>query len=72
MPAPAENEPVRAGFSLTNGAYVVIELQAVIPGSPSDMPEDQRTQLAAAMLDSQSRLTLDALLGTLRESATIR
>ena len=72
MPAPAENEPVRAGFSLTNGAYVVIELQAVIPGSPSDMPEDQRTQLAAAMLDSQSRLTFDALLGTLRESATIR
>jgi hypothetical protein len=50
----------------------VIELQAVIPGSPSDMPEDQRTQLAAAMLDSQSRLTFDALLGTLRESATIR
>lgn len=72
MPAPAENEPVRTGFSLTNGAYVVIELQAVIPGSPSDMLEDQRTQLAAAMLDSQSRLTFDALLGTLRESATIR
>lgn len=72
MPAPAENNPVRGGFSLTNGAYVVIELQAVIPGSPSDMPEDQRKQLAAAMLDSQSRLTFDALLGTLRESASIR
>ncbi|MDP2092009.1 MAG: hypothetical protein Q8K17_03310 [Pseudohongiella sp.] len=63
---------MRRGFSLTNGAYVVIELQSVNAGSPDDMPEDQRTQLAAAMLDSQGRLTFDALLGTLRESATIR
>jgi peptidyl-prolyl cis-trans isomerase D len=72
MPAPAENVPVRGGFSLTNGAYVVIELQAVVPGSPSDMPDDQRIQLATVMLDSQSRLTFDALLETLRENATIR
>jgi len=72
LPAPEEGELVRRGFSLTNGAYVVIELQSVTPGSPEDMPEDQRTQLAAAMLDSQSRLTFDALLGTLRERATIR
>ncbi|MDO9478768.1 MAG: SurA N-terminal domain-containing protein [Pseudohongiella sp.] len=72
LPAPEENQVVRRGFSLTNGAYVVIELQSVNAGSPDDMPEDQRTQLAAAMLDSQGRLTFDALLGTLRESATIR
>lgn len=72
MPAPDDNQVVRSGFSLTNGAYVVIELQSVNAGSPDDMPEDQRTQLAAAMLDSQGRLTFDALLGTLRDSATIR
>lgn len=72
LPSPQEGQVVRRGFSLTNGAYVVIVLQSVIPGSPADMPEDQRTQLAAAMLDSQSRLTFDALLGTLRESASIR
>ncbi|MDP3518559.1 MAG: SurA N-terminal domain-containing protein [Pseudohongiella sp.] len=72
LPAPEENQVVRRGFSLTNGAYVVIELQSVNAGSPDDMPEDQRTQLAAAMLDSQGRLTFDALLGTLRDSATIR
>lgn len=72
LPAPEENQVVRRGFSLTNGAYVVIELQSVNAGSPDDMPDDQRTQLAAAMLDSQGRLTFDALLGTLRDSATIR
>ncbi|MDP2283269.1 MAG: SurA N-terminal domain-containing protein [Pseudohongiella sp.] len=72
LPAPEENQVVRRGFSLTNGAYVVIELQSVNAGSPDDMPEDQRTRLAAAMLDSQGRLTFDALLGTLRDNATIR
>jgi hypothetical protein len=36
------------------------------------MPDDQRTQLATVMLDSQSRLTFDALIETLRENATIR
>src|SRR5690606_2442900 len=38
MPAPVGNEPVRQGFTLTNGAYVVVELQSVNPGSAADMP----------------------------------
>lgn len=73
MPAPeAGGQPVRQGFSLTNGAFVVVELQSVNPGSPDQMPEEARQQLATAMLDNQGRLTFDAMLATLRENATIR
>jgi len=72
MPAPVGNEPVRQGFTLTNGAYVVVELQSVNPGSAADMPAEQRQQLVAAMLDSQGRMTFDAFLNTLKSNASIR
>lgn len=73
MPAPeSEEQPVRQGFRLTNGAYVVVELQSVNPGSPEQMPEEARQQLLTAMLDSQGRLTFDAMLANLRQSASIR
>jgi peptidyl-prolyl cis-trans isomerase D len=73
MPTPASIEqPVREGFRLTNGAYVVVELQSVNPGSLEQMPEDARQQLATAMLGNQGRLTFDAMLSELRTSADIR
>lgn len=66
------DQPVRQGFTLTNGAYVVIELQAVNPGRAEDMPVEQRQQLSTAMLDTQGRMTFDAFLATLRNNASIR
>lgn len=73
MPAPETGaQPVRQGFRLTNGAYVVVELQSVNAGSPDQMPEEARQQLVTAMLDSQGRLTFDALLATLRQNASIQ
>lgn len=72
MQASSEGQPVRQGFTLTNGAYVVIELQAVNPGRAEDMPPEQRQQLATAMLDTQGRMTFDAFLATLRNNASIR
>jgi len=67
-----DDEPVRQGFSLTNGAYVVVELLAVNAGSAADMPQEQREQLAVAMLDAQGRTNFDAFLATLRNNASIR
>jgi peptidyl-prolyl cis-trans isomerase D len=73
MSAPeSTDQPVRQGFNLTNGSYVVVELQSVNAGSPEQMPEEARQQLVAAMLDNQGRITFDAMLSQLRSSATIR
>lgn len=72
MPAPAENESELAGFQLNNGAYVVIELQSVNAGSLDELGEDQRQQLAAAMLENRGRSVFSALLSNLQEAASIR
>ncbi|MAO39486.1 MAG: hypothetical protein CMK70_04465 [Pseudohongiella sp.] len=72
MPAPAENESELAGFQLNNGAYVVIELQSVNAGSLDELGEDQRQQLAAAMLENRGRSVFSALLSNLQEEASIR
>lgn len=71
MASPEEGVALQ-GRTLSNGAYVVIELQSVTPGDPSRMPEDQRERLASALLDNQARSTFDALLRGLRAEATIR
>lgn len=72
LPAPGENDVVREGFTLSNGAFVVIELQAVNSGSPDAMGDEERRQLAAALIENQGRTTFDALLGNLQNSARIR
>lgn len=72
MPSPDGAEPVRRGFSLTNGAYVLVELQAVTEGDASSMPEQQRQQLTAALIENQGRMSFDALLRNLQTEADIR
>jgi len=72
LPSPDAGEVVREGFTLSNGAYAVLELQAVNPGSPDSLDDEQRSQLAAAMIENQGRSTFDALLANLQSSATIR
>ncbi|MEC8860056.1 MAG: SurA N-terminal domain-containing protein [Pseudomonadota bacterium] len=72
MPAPAENDSELAGFQLNNGAYVVIELQSVNAGSLDELGEEQRQQLAAAMLENRGRSVFSALLSNLQEEASIR
>ena len=65
-------QPTRQGFRLTNGAFVVVELLEVNPGSLEQMPEEARQQLATAMVDNQGRQTFQAFLVTLRQNASIR
>lgn len=71
MPTPEASEPVRRGFSLNNGAYVLVELQAVEEGDAADMPEQQRQQLVAALIENQGRMSFDALLRNLQADADI-
>jgi peptidyl-prolyl cis-trans isomerase D len=72
MPAPDGAAPVRRGFALTNGAYVVVELQAVNPGDATLLADSEREQLAAAMLEGRGRAIFDALLSDLQNKARIR
>lgn len=71
LPSPQGTEPVREGFSLNNGAYVLVELLAVEDGDASDMPEQQRQQLVAALIENQGRMSFDALLRNLQANADI-
>lgn len=71
MPPPEAEPPVRRGFSLNNGAYVLVELQAVEAGEAADMPEQQRQQLTAALIENQGRMSFDALLRNLQAEADI-
>lgn len=72
MPSPEGAEPVRRGFSLNNGAYVLVELEAVEEGDAGEMPEEQRRQLMAALIENQGRMSFDALLRNLQAEADIR
>ena len=71
MPAPDDGQPVRRGFSLSNGAYVLVELQAVEDGEPADMPEQQRQQLTSVLIENKGRTSFDALLRNLQAEADI-
>lgn len=71
MPSPEGAEPVRRGFSLNNGAYVLVELEAVEEGDAGEMPEEQRRQLMAALIENQGRMSFDALLRNLQAEADI-
>ena len=72
MSAPEPGSVNIAGFGLNNGAYVVIELQAIHPGSVEQLAEGQREQLLAAIMESRGRSTFDGLLANLQNSARIR
>ncbi len=72
MQAPPEEQSVRyQGSTLSNGAYVVIELQDVQPGSWEDFSEQERQQLTRTIVQQRGRRAFEALLAHLREEADI-
>lgn len=71
MTEPASSAVNREGFSLTNGAYSIIELTAVNPGSLSDLSEEQQGQLEGMLLESRGRDVFDALLAQLQQDGDI-
>lgn len=71
MTEPASGNVNREGFSLSNGAYSIIELTAVTPGSLSDLSEEQQEQLEGMLLESRGRDVFDALLAQLQQDGDI-
>lgn len=72
MSAPSDSTPALQGFQLNNGAYVIIELQAVNPGSLDALPAEEREQLAAGLMEARGRNTFDGLMANLQNTADIR
>jgi peptidyl-prolyl cis-trans isomerase D len=64
--------PSSLGRQLSNGAYVVVELQSVTDGSVDDLSADEREMLAEIMTEGQARRAFDALLENRRADARIR
>lgn len=71
MTEPASGEVNREGFGLTNGAYSIVELTAVNPGSLSDLSQEQQEQLEGMLLESRGRDVFDALLAQLQQDGDI-
>lgn len=71
MTEPASGDVNREGFGLTNGAYSIVELTAVNPGSLSDLSQEQQEQLEGMLLESRGRDVFDALLAQLQQDGDI-
>ena len=66
-----EGEPRHHGISLSNGTYVVIELNAVNAGTLESLPEAERLAIVNSMLDDMARSSFGAYITSLREQADI-
>lgn len=71
MPAPAEGETAFNGFALSNGTYVVLELQAVQRGSLADLSADERRGMINTFIERDGRATVDAFVANTRQNADI-
>ena len=66
-----EGEPRHHGISLSNGTYVVIELNAVNAGTLESLPEAERLAIVNSLLDDMARSSFGAYITSLREQADI-
>lgn len=70
MPAP-EGGVERSAVTLSNGTFVLIELQEVAPGSLASLSEEEQRQLQSSMAADYGGSDFDAYLNTLRNNADI-
>ncbi|MFM1896949.1 MAG: hypothetical protein RLZZ385_2023 [Pseudomonadota bacterium] len=66
-----ETGPQYHGMSLSNGTYVVVELNAVNPGDLSALPEPEKMAIVESMLDDMARSGFSAYIESLRTEADI-
>lgn len=71
LPTP-EDTPVRSGFILENGTFVLVELSAVIPGTIDSLSELERSTLTEGMLVDLGNSDFSAFLTNLRANADIQ
>jgi len=71
LPAPAEAESQFSGFALSNGTYIVAELQKVTRGSLAQMEATERDTLMSSFIERDGRAAFDAFLANTRNNAEI-
>ncbi len=69
-PAP-DKAPVIDGTALGDGGYAIFELRAVLPGTPEDIPQDQRDQRKQALAQRAALAEVGALAADLRDTAKV-
>jgi len=71
MAAPEDGDVAYAGFQLSNGVYVVVELQDVEAGSMEDFEEGQLANLKSVLAQQYANEDLQALITGLQDRANI-
>jgi len=71
LPAPEGGEPIYEGVALTNGTYVVVELNDVQVGDLASMPELERQNIEQSILGERSQSLFGSYLSYLRDNADI-
>ena len=71
MPSPSEGETELNGFALSNGTYVVLELQNVQRGSLADLELAERATMTNTYIERTGRASFDAFLANTRRNAEI-
>jgi len=71
MAAPENGEALFNGFSLSNGTYIVAELQAVRTGGIASLSEEERTELLSGFIEQEGRNAFDSYLANTRQNAEI-
>lgn len=71
LPVPEGDEPIYEGVALTNGTYVVVELNDVQVGDLASMPDAERRNIEQAILGERSQSLFGSYLNYLRANADI-
>lgn len=71
MASPAEGETELNGFTLSNGTFVVLELQNVNRGSLADLALAERATMTNSYIERTGRASFDTFLANTRRNAEI-
>lgn len=71
MPSPSEGESIYNGFSLSNGTYIVLELQGVTRGSLAQLTLAERATMTDTYIERAGRETFQAFVANSRRNADI-
>lgn len=71
MAAPENGETSFNGFSLSNGTYIVAELQSVRRGGIASLSEEEKAELLSSFVEQEGRNAFDSYLANTRQNAEI-
>jgi peptidyl-prolyl cis-trans isomerase D len=71
LSTPAEGDSAYSGFALTNGTYIVVELQKVNLGSLAQMEEEAKQTMVSSYVERDGRAAFDAFLANTRNNSEI-